>query len=128
MNINPGKTEFSEADHEIVRAEVKRLVGGGIAQAEVARQAEVAQATLSQYLSGTYTSEPGRTQAAVRLHKWLRARDAAAAMRRQLPVAPPYMPLRASTSIAAILAYARETGRLVMVTGVPGVSKTATAR
>lgn len=128
MNINPGKTEFTEAEHEAIVLEVRGKISPSLPQAEVARQADVAEATLSQYLNRKYTSEPGKTQVAAKLHKWLRARELDAAMRRQLPTPPSYLKLRLSESITSALHYARETGRLVQITGVPGVSKTATAR
>jgi DNA transposition AAA+ family ATPase len=128
MNLNPGKTDFTEAEHDALRADIKAQKDSGVSQAEIARQSEVAEATLSQYLSGTYTSEPGRTNAAAKLTKWLRSLEVAAEMRRQLPTPPHYLPLHGSKSITSILSYARETGRLVMVAGSPGVSKTATAR
>lgn len=129
MNVVPGKTEFTDAEHAALAARIKALVGAGLAQAEIARQADnIAPATLSQYLSGQYTSEPGRTHVAAKLTKWLKAREAEQALRSQLPVAPAYIALRGSQTITRALAYARETGRLVQITGVPGVSKTATAR
>ncbi|MFN3513426.1 MAG: AAA family ATPase [Phenylobacterium sp.] len=129
MNINPGKTEFSDAEHVALVAQVKGVLSAEkISQADLARQADVPQATLSQYLNGTYPSEAGRASTAAKLTKWLRAREQAAEMRRQLPKAPAYMPLTGSRKIAMALTYARETGRMVMIAGSPGVSKTASAR
>jgi DNA transposition AAA+ family ATPase len=128
MNINPGKTTFSEAEHEALRAEIASIRNGGVVQAQIAREADVAEATLSQYLAGTYKSEPGRTNTAASLSRWLSAREKAAAMRKSLPVAPEFRPLRASKGILATLSYARETGRLVVIAGSPGTGKTATAR
>jgi DNA transposition AAA+ family ATPase len=49
-------------------------------------------------------------------------------VRRQLPLRPAFIPMQGSAEITNILRYARETGRLVMIAGAPGVSKTATAR
>ncbi|MEW5687201.1 MAG: AAA family ATPase [Pseudomonadota bacterium] len=129
MNIIASKTEFSDAEHAALAAKVKALVGASLSQAEIARQADnIPSSTLSQYLSGSYTSEPGRTEVATKLNKWLKARDAEAELRSQLPVAPSFLPLRTSKAITSALRYARELGRMVQVTGVPGVSKTATAR
>ena len=130
MNINPGKSEFTDAEHDTLRDDVRAIIEGvpGIAQAMVARQADVAPATLSQYLNGKYENEPGKTQTAAKLHKWLRARTAEEDLRRQLPLAPSFIPLHGSRAITTALAYARQTGRLVLITGAPGVSKTATAR
>lgn len=125
MNINPGKTEFTEAEH---RDLIERVRSIGIAQADIARQADIAPATLSQYLGGIYTSEPGRTTVAGKLTRLLKSREAEAELRRQLPIAPAFMKLTGAQTITRTLAYARETGRLVQLTGVPGTGKTATAR
>jgi DNA transposition AAA+ family ATPase len=129
MNVNPGKTEFTDAElvdlRQLVRAKMGEL---NIAQAEVARQADVAGATLSQFLSGTYASEPGRTRTAQALTRWLRSVETAEELRRQLPRKPSFVPMVTSAKVTGILQYARETGSLVMIGGHPGVSKTATAR
>lgn len=129
MNVVTGKTDFTEADHQELRVAV-RAAGqqAGLSQAEIARQSVVADSTLSQYLNGQYNSEPGKTQVAQKLSKWVRGLAAAAEMRRLLPLRPAYQDLTGSKQIMGILAYARETGRLVMVAGSPGVSKTASAR
>jgi hypothetical protein len=128
MNVNPGKTEFSEADHTKLRASVRAVVTEGLAQADVARQADVPSSTLSQYLNDKYPTEPGKTEIAAKLHKWLKARDESAKFRRERPASPDYLPLHASKQITSVLLYALEMGRLVMIAGTPGQSKTATAR
>jgi len=129
MNVNPGKTAFTDAEHDTLRRDVKAAGSrNSLSQAEIARQADVAESTLSQYLNGAYNSEPGKTQVAQKLTKWVKGLAAAAAMRRLLPQKPAYQPLSGSQQIMTILAYARETGRLVMVAGSPGVSKTASSR
>jgi len=127
MNLNLGKTEYTDQDHADLRARVKaKMAELGIAQAVVGREADVAGASLSQYLSATYTSEPGRTNIAVSLSRWLRSLEAAADVSQRLPAPPPFMPMHGSTEIRNILNYARATGSLVMIAGSPGVSKTAT--
>lgn len=129
MNVVPNKTEFTEAEFDELRRDVKaaqqRLA---IAQAEIGRQSEVPESTLSQFLSGSYTSEPGRTQVAQKLVRWLKGLQQAAEVRRLMPKRPAFRDLEGSRRIRAILGYARETARLVMVAGAPGVSKTASAR
>jgi DNA transposition AAA+ family ATPase len=128
MNISPGKLEFTEEEHAQLRVDVRAVIEAGTAQAEVARQADVPSSTLSQYLNGKYSAEPGKTETAVRLHKWLRSLETAAEVRNRLPVAPTYQPLKAANSIRAQLTFARLTGRMVLIGGAPGVGKTATAR
>jgi DNA transposition AAA+ family ATPase len=49
-------------------------------------------------------------------------------MRRQLPVHPSFQPLYTSQRFMTLFDYARELGRMVVIAGVPGVSKTASAR
>lgn len=78
-------------------------------------------------MSGSYPNETGKAEIATKLHRWLRTREQAVEMRNQLPMAPAYIQLQGSRQIASLLAYARETGRMVMIAGSPGVSKTSTA-
>lgn len=129
MNVIPGKTEFSEAEHRALIARVKDIQKRfGVSQADIGRQAEVPSSSLSQYLNGTYPNETGRAEIAAKLAKWLKAHDAEQELRRQLPQAPAYVALQGSRQISTLLGYARQTGRMVLITGSPGVSKTATAR
>ncbi|CAN5612611.1 AAA family ATPase [soil metagenome] len=127
MNVNPGKTEFTEAERTAVRADTRNaMTDHRLTQAEVSRQSGVASSSLSQFLSNSY---PGDNDAiAAQLDKWLKALRQAADLRRQLPKIPPFQPLSGSRTITTALAYARETGRMVLIAGNPGVSKTATAR
>lgn len=129
MILNPGKTEFDEADHAELRREVLRIQREEhLSAAEIGRQSDVPGATFSQYMNDTYPSEKGKNTTAAKIWKWLQSRLAAAEIRSQLPVAPPFMALHGSKQITMMLAYAREIGRLVLVTGSPGVSKTASAK
>lgn len=129
MNVNPGKLEFSEAEHRQLIADVRATMKAeGASQADVARQAEIPSSTLSQYLNGNYPNEIGKADTAQKLHRWMRAAQEARLLRRRVPVAPAFIQLLGSETIATALAYAREVGRMVLITGMPGVSKTATAR
>lgn len=129
MNLNPGKLEFDEAEHQALIKDVQEAMRVERAsQAEVARAAEIPGSTLSQYLNGKYPNETGKAETAQKLHRWLKTVREARQLRRRVPVPPAFMPLRGSETIATALAYAREVGRMVLITGMPGVSKTATAR
>lgn len=129
MNVVTGKTQFTDAEMAALRDQVKRTATEqDISIAEVGRQADVPSSTLSQFLSDTYPSEKGRQEVSAKLTRWLRSIEVAAAVRRQMPERPAYRPMAGSAQIMGILRYARETGRLVMIAGSPGVSKTATAR
>lgn len=125
MNLVPDKTSFTDQEHGELRDRVKGMVRPGLSQADIGRQAEIAPATLSQYLNAKY---PGDNDGvAATLLKWVNAQDKARAMQDRLPVAPLYQPLQTSEEIMLKLAYARRAGRIVSICGAPGVSKTATA-
>lgn len=124
MNFKPDKTSWTPEEHEALRASVLALVGPGLAQAAIGREAEIPSSTLSQYLGGKY---PNPDSVAGPLSKWLAARQKAAAMQERMPQAPLYQPLQTSSMIMLKLAYARRAGRIISLCGSPGVSKTATA-
>lgn len=129
MNVDPGKIAFSDAEHVTLRQQVREQMSArNIAQAAVGRQADVPGSTLSQYLSGTYTSEPGRTDVARALTRWLRSLGKQDELRRQMPVDPTFVPMQGTARITGALDYARMAGDLVVIAGAPGVSKTSTAR
>lgn len=127
MITNPGKTAFSVAERAALRADTRNaMTDNRMSQADVSRQSGVPSSTLSQFLNDSY---PGDNDAvATSLDKWLKALHQAADLRRQLPKIPAFQPLAGSRTITTALAYARETGRMVLIAGNPGVSKTATAR
>ncbi len=128
MNVNPGKTQFSDAEISDLRARVRaKMTELGRTQAQLGREADISSSSLSQWFSGTYNSEPGRTDMARALTRWLNAQEVAETLRRSAPKTPPYQPLAGSTKIMGILSYARVTGELVVVAGHPGVSKSAAA-
>lgn len=126
MNLNPGKTEFSEGEHAELRKEIERLKSvDKLTEAEIARQADVPASTLNSYLKGKYAGKDDPV--AVALFRWLEARRIAADLRRRMPMKPAFQPLATSQAITNRIHYARAMGRIVVITGVPGVSKTATA-
>lgn len=125
MNLSTEKTRFSQGEHATLLAAAQTALAEGMTQADMARQAEIAPATLNQYLKGKY---PGDSDSvAAKLHKWNEARKKARAMQSRLPKAPVYQPLSGSQQIMARLHYARQAGRMVSICGAPGVSKTSTA-
>lgn len=128
MNLQPAKTEFTEAEHADIRREVlaQLKADADLTQAEISRQAELNASTLNEYLKGTYKGQNNSPAAA--LWKWLEGRRRAAELRARLPVSPVFQPLHTSKVIIALLDIARETGRIIQITGAPGVSKTASAR
>lgn len=129
MNINPGKMEFSEAEHEAVVNDVRAVTAREkVIQAAIAREADIPESSLSQYLTGKYPNEKGKADIANKLTRWLLTRAEAKKLRKRLPTPPVYIDLEGSEAIIDGLAYARETGDMVLITGMPGVCKTASAR
>jgi DNA transposition AAA+ family ATPase len=127
MNLQPAKTEFTNDEHAEIRRKIEVIKASeGLIQAEISRQSEVPESTLSGYLKNRYGGDIDVV--AAKLHRWLQSRERAAELRMRLPVAPLFQPLFTSTRILSLLDMAREMGRMVSVTGDPGTSKTATAR
>jgi DNA transposition AAA+ family ATPase len=128
MNVTQGKSTFTEAEHTALRRSVEKIKKGSppMTEAAIAREADVSPSTLNAYLKGTYAGQNDPVAAA--LHRWLEARRVQAEMRMRLPVHPDFQPLATSSAILNRLHYARAMKRMVVVAGVPGVSKTATAR
>lgn len=129
MNLIPVKTDFSAAEHIKLRGDVEQAkVNDGLSEADIAREAEIAPASLNQYLKGKYPAERGNAEMAAKLHRWLQDRTKSAEVRARMPKAPTFLSLHGAQSIMAKLAYAREVGRIIIVAGAPGVQKTAAAR
>lgn len=129
MNIRPSKTAFTEAEHAALRAQVAKVKAqDDLSQADIARESEIPDSTLSQYLNDRYPNETGKAEAAAKLNRWLIARAQAAQYRRRGAVAPTFQSLQGSEEIASQLAGAREMAGLVMIAGAPGVGKTVTAK
>ncbi|MFN3858387.1 MAG: AAA family ATPase [Caulobacter sp.] len=127
MNLNPGKTSFTDGEHTAIRKAVETIkANDGLTEAAIAREADIPASTLNSYLKGRYQGQ--NDPVAQSLHRWLEARKVQAELRRRLPVSPTFQPLATSQMILSRLHYARAMGRMVVLAGVPGVSKTATAR
>jgi DNA transposition AAA+ family ATPase len=128
MSLTPGKTEFSAEDHLQIRTAVEAAkVNDGVTEADIARQSEIAPSSLNQYLKGKYPAAAGNNEMAAKLTKWLGERERLAEARVRTPKAPPFLPLKGAAAIMAMLQYARDVGRIVVVCGAPGVQKTQSA-
>lgn len=129
MNPRSSKTAFTDAEHADLRAQVAKLkVAEDLSQADIAREAEIPDSSLSQYLGDKYPNETGKAEIATKLFRWITARQQAAKLRRRGAVTPSFLELEGANEIADSLAYAREFAGLVIIAGEPGVGKTATAR
>jgi len=128
MNLQPPKTEFTAAEHAEIRQSVRDalLVETGLTQAEISRQSEVPQSTLSSYLKDSYGGD--NNVPAGLLTKWISGRKRAVALRSRLPNSPLFQMLPTSQRVLALLDIAKATGRLISITGAPGTSKSASAR
>lgn len=127
MNLIPNKTEFSEAEHAELRETVKRIQAADrISEAELARQADLSPSVVNSYLKAKYTGQ--NDPVAAKLNRWVQSRRQATELRRRLPTKPSFQSLGVSRMISGRLDFARLTGQIVMVTGVPGAGKTATAQ
>ncbi len=128
MNINPGKTEFSQAEYAELRREVRAIIDAGTPQTAVSREAEVPSSSLSQFLSDSYPNETGKASIAGKLTRWLKARADAQALRSQIPEEPEFMPLQGADRVTKTLQYAYAAGEMVLIGGVPGTCKTWACR
>ena len=100
MNINPGKMEFSEAEHDALVSDVRTVMTREkVSQADVAREADIPSSSLSQYLGGKYPNEKGKADIANALTRWLQTRAEAKKLRKRLPTPPVYIDLEGSEAI-----------------------------
>lgn len=129
MNPRSSKTTFTEAEHADLRSQVAKMkVAEDLSQADIAREAEIPDSSLSQYLGDKYPNETGKAEIAAKLNRWIISRQQAAQLRRRGAVAPSFLQLEGANEIADTLAYAREFAGFVIIAGSPGVGKTATAK
>lgn len=94
-----------------------------ISRPEAAREAAVHYATFSAWLIGTYTGRNDRVAAEVA--KWMEAREEQAAARSALPTAPRFVTTPTAEAIGRVLQHARAAADMVVVSGPPGIGKTA---
>lgn len=126
MNIDQGKTQYSEEEQDGLRGFVREhMAQRGVSQAQVSREAEIADSTLSQFLSGTYR---GNTQEIARkLARWLSARNEEATLRSLAPPEPTFTQTPTTDKVIGVLRGAQALGDIGLVTGPAGVGKTAGA-
>lgn len=111
---------------EDVRAAVRdELDRSGASQAELARQAGISDAALSQFLSGTYQGDNARVAEALASCLDVRARRGALP---EIVTGNPFLDTRASLRVLDALGFVHDTCGIALVTGRPGVGKTYAAR
>lgn len=91
-------------------------------KSEVARRANMADGTFSQWFSGKYNGRLDTTN--LQVQKWLDALQESAHIASGLPQSPDFMTMRCSREIFEHLAWAQMCPDLVMITLGPGMGKT----
>lgn len=124
MNIEHGKREWtSEALDGLREAVEEARAKAGWTQAEVARRAEIAPSTLSQFMSGTYKGANG--ELGQKLSRWLSAHHDALAFRQHAPAEPTFVRTSGATRIMSALQHAQLLNDTAVIVGPPGAGKTA---
>lgn len=115
-------TKENQVDIEEIRNTINFLKSEGAVISDIARETNITQSRLSQFLSGTYKGNNQKVASA--LSVWLENRQA---QQNDLPAVPEFIVTPTVREIWAAFQYAQYTGSIVVVHGNPGVSKT-TAR
>jgi len=116
------QTETDDIILTRVRAELDRRA---ITQGQVAKEAGVSAATLTQLFNGTYNANP-RTQLA-KLEKWLVA-AAEAQAQPKMPAAPEWTKTPTADRVLAALGYAQMAGDVTVIYGGAGLGKTTASK
>ncbi|GGG30790.1 transposase [Caldovatus sediminis] len=112
---------------EAVRAEIRAVMAAErLAMTEIARQAGIAYGSLTAWMGGHYQGRGERI--AEQARRWLASRQAQARTRALLPAAPGFVATPTAEAIFATFEHAQHLPELVVVTGAPGVGKTAACR
>lgn len=127
MNIENGKRDWTPEQVEEVRVSLRAVQAEtGWSQAEVARRAEVASSTFSQFMTGNYpTGKYGPI--AADLARFLDAYHREAEVRAVEPVEPTFVLTPTGKKVHAALSHAQFLSDISLIVGPPGVGKTAAA-
>jgi len=110
-----------------LRHEVRRLISTeGYSQAQIARESANSPTALSQWLDDKYAGNSRNVEA--KLQKWLDAKVEREEFAGTRPTGPGYFITPSSKRIMDCLAHAQFAGDMVEIIGVPGSSKTTSAR
>jgi len=111
---------------DLVRKVAGIATASGIAKAEVARRAGMAEGTFSGWFSGKYNGRLDTTN--TKVEQWLASVEEMDAMQRGIPTSPDYVETRTAREITQALAYAQMMPELVVITFGAGQGKTVTCR
>lgn len=124
MNIDHGKREWTGEEIDGVREAVEDLMRKEqLSQAEVSRRSQVAESTLSQFMSDKYKGKA--YVVAADLSRWLDAHHRAKDFRRAAPPEPTFVQTPTATKIHAALMHAQLLDDTSVIVGPPGSGKTA---
>lgn len=127
MNIDYGNRAWTAEGLQTLRDSVRaEIATGQVSQAQVSRESAVASSTLSQFLAGNYAGN--NNGPANLLARWLDARLRAAELLNTAPPQPTFVETPTAVRVMTALQHARVMGDMVVITGVPGVGKTAAAK
>jgi DNA transposition AAA+ family ATPase len=99
---------------------------GSLSKAEVARRADMAEGTFSQWFSGNYNGRLDTTNGKIR--QWLASVEEMDTMQRGIPESPAYVETRTAKELFETLAYAQMMPEMVVLTLGAGMGKTFTCR
>lgn len=125
MNMIALETELSDEQMEALRAEVRQLLSSsGLSQQAAARDAEIAGATFSAWLTGKYAGDNQRVARDVR--RWLASREERRKAAAAMPTRPGFVVTPTSERIVAVLQYAQAAPDISVLVGGAGIGKTTT--
>lgn len=127
MNIDHGKSTWTGSELDDLRAIVREtMTKAQITQAQIAREASLAGATLSQFLSASYQGD--NQKIASQLSRWLDARHREAEVLESAPPAPSFVMTPTAAKVMTALQHAQVLSDMALVVGAPGVGKSAAAQ
>ncbi len=128
ITLNPSHNVQGEtmAQSDALRQAIAALLQiGGVSQKQVATEAGVGQARLSQFLAGKYTGDNDSIARA--LERWLSQRERKSEQAKTLPDAPAFVFTPTANRVFDALTYAQLAGDIAVVYGGAGVGKTITS-
>jgi DNA transposition AAA+ family ATPase len=109
-----------------VRVGVRAALTAGLTQALIAKESGVSATTLSQWLADQY---PGDNDAvAVKVKRWLDARQAREEEQRRMPAAPDFVSTPTAERVLVALQYAQMAADITVIYGGAGLGKTSAIR
>lgn len=117
-----GENRQENETRELVRAEMER---GGLSQKQVARESNVSQTRLNQWLNGNYSGD--NEAIAETMSQWLRTRTDRLSGRALMPDAPNWVGTHTARRVEESFIYAHMAGDVAVIYGGAGLGKTYTA-